>query len=133
MSNNTVNRNGYTYELLFGEAKELRAAALGRCDGLLKEVAPFGYLKGLVVAKSDTEPDKKPLYMVRMETADGVRMYATNSDNVAKQIADIAGMMNDGEVALIRTTMGTSKKGQSFIAVNVEDFIQKSELEAQNQ
>ena len=120
---NTLTRNNYTYENLYGESKDLRAAALGCCDGLLKDEKPYGIISGLVKVTSDNEPDKKPLYMVRMETPDGIRMYATQSENVAKQIVDITEMCEAGERALVRVTMGTTKKGQSFIAVNATDFI----------
>ena len=131
MSNNkTVTRNGYLYEVLYGDSKELRAAALGRCDGLLKDEKPSGELLALVSVKSETEPDKKPLYMVRLLTADGVRMYATQSDNVVSQIADIASMMEVDEVAIIRASIQTSKRGQSFIAISVDEFKTKVQVSA---
>lgn len=128
MTNNaTVTRNGYLYEALYGDSKELRAAALGRCDGLLKDEKPSGELLALVSVISETESDKKPLYMVRLLTDDGVRMYATQSDNVVSQIDDIASMMEVDEVAIIRVSIQTSKKGQSFIAISVDEFKTKEQ------
>lgn len=129
MANNaTVTRNGYRYEALYGDSKELRAAALGRCDGLLKDEKPSGELLALVSVTSETESDKKPLYMVRLLTADGVRMYATQSDNVVSQVNDIVSMMEVDEVAIIRVSMQTSEKGQSFIAISVDDFKTKEQI-----
>lgn len=125
-NNTTVTRNGYLYEALYGDSKELRAAALGRCDGLLKDEKPTGELLALVAVTSETESDKKPLYMVRLLTTDGVRMYATQSDNVVSQIADIASMMEVDEVAVIRVSIQTNKKGQSFIAISVDEFKSKT-------
>lgn len=129
MTNNAkVKRNGYLYEALYGDSKELRAAALGRCDGLLKDEKPSGELLALVSVTSETEPDKKPLYMVRLSTADGVRMYATQSENVVSQIDDIVSMMEVDEVAIIRVSIQTSKNGQSFIAISVDEFKSKEQI-----